>query len=490
MSQRSIRVSDLLLSNDQQRKKAYRALFASALGLIACGDAGVANELVSTNGLRQALHAPPESLTDCIQRHITESGSADAVTTLSCPGDKDASCEPPDLTQLSSLHNLTTLDLSYRCVSNADAITKLTKLEHLELSGNNLENIEPLGALRELRTLGLAGNGITASWGFRSQRPFSQWSKLEELNLSETGISNILPLSYLTSLRTLHVESCNLYSLRPLGPLSGLRELHADHNSFDDLSALAGMTQLEMLTASHNDIRSLEPLRRLAQNGSLRSVSLDATCVSSCGELADAEVSCANPRSSCENWEMSATGQNLSVPFEYVEQLVPPVDFPVWTEDQVKSGFELVSTDPDIRWDQARSGCDARADAASKRLLESDFPALTKVYAYGNLRTLTTNDPSEFYWFDWHVAAAVRTDRGFLVFDPALEPRPLTMSEWYERLVDSRGTDGNFSCTDYYARHTSPQSVCESNVDENGDLLVDEVQNLRGAICNSLECSP
>jgi hypothetical protein len=110
--------------------------------------------------------------------------------------------------------------------------------------------------------------------------------------------------------------------------------------------------------------------------------------------------------------------------------------------------------------------------------------------SYGNLRTLTTNDPSMFFWFDWHVAAAVRTDQGFLVFDPALELRPLTMGEWYSRLVDSRGADRNFSCKDYYAPQTSSPSVCVGNVDESGDLFVDEVHNLRGAICNSLECYP
>jgi hypothetical protein len=465
--------------------------FATALALLALTACGSASTPGDARGHSSALHANAdagiETLEACVARHVAEQGSAQAVTALSCPGDENAQCVLPDLSVLSELTNLTTLDLSYRCIADVAPIASLAQLERLELRGNAVEDILPLGALRALRSLGLANNPVWSSWGIRSQLPFSQWAQLEELDLSGTLLTNILPLSSLPALRVLDLSVTGTKSIRPLGPLTGLRELHVDYNYIQDLSALEGLTQLEVLTANTNEVETIEPLRRL---GNLRTLALDDTCVTSC-ELAGVDSSCIEPRPSCQPaLETDALGADLAVPIDYVEQFVPPVDFPVWTQTEVADAFERVRTDPDIHWNDARGNCDGRAQASADLLAAAGFPALTKVYAFGNLRPLTSNDASGFYWFDWHVAVAARTDAGFVVLDPALEPYPLPLRAWYERLVNSREADLNFSCIDYYQLSGPATAQCDDAVDASGSLLVDAVQDLRGAICNSLSCAP
>ena len=467
---------------------------ACALGFLvfsSCGvgvaAAPVGADIDSVKLVGANLYSASETLDECVQRHVAGSGGAAAVRELSCPGVEGERCAPPDLTSLRSLENLKVLDLSHRCIVDVSPIATLAQIEQLELRGNQVEDIRPLGALRELRSLGLANNWILSTWGLTSQLPFSQWSKLEVLNLENDGtISNLMPLAALTSLQELHLENFGLKSIRPLAALRSLRKLHVDHNMFEDLSPLAEFTQLEELTASDNLISSIEPLRQLVQAGSLRSVSLDETCVASCNELAQAGASCTNPRTSCDPSEITARGHELAVPFDYVEQ-VPPAGLPAWSQDQIDLAFERLTTTEAIDWGDNRSGCDGRA-TASVDLLAGEFPALTKVYAYGNLRMLAPDDDSGFLWFDYHVTVAARTDRGFVVFDPALEDHPLTMREWFSRLVDSKGASLNFSCIDYHKVGGSTGSQCENYVDERGDFLVDDLHNLRGALCNSSDC--
>lgn len=479
-----------------------RVRLACALGAMlgACTEPHFAAEPAATDRLQfeetpsggsLEQEAPTLSLEACIERHIAQAGRASDVKVLACPGRAGMCKTAPDLTPLASLTSLTILNLSDRCIRDVAPIARLTRLAELELAGNWIGEIRPLGNLRDLRTLGLANNPLQATWLFKTKQPFSQFTQLEELDLDGTFIGNIIPLETLTSLKVLSLRDCALVGLRPLRTLANLRELRLDRNDVWDVSDLEHLSQLQQLTARDNAISSAAPLERLARRGQLREVALDNNCVTSCPPVGGAVFSCTEPGVACRSREQAIPASALSVPVDALDDFVPDVDFPIWTQDQVERAFELVRSG--VRVDHVREGCQWRATAAEAITTAAGFPAMTRVFAFGNLRPLTSVDPAGFVSFDWHVAAAVRTAEGFVVFDPALAPRPLALRDWYARLVDSKGVKGlDFSCASYNGESTRLDVACGAargvEVDAQGLLVVDDLRDVRGTICASSNC--
>lgn len=436
----------------------------------------------------------PTSLEDCIAEHVTKHGSARKVAVLSCPAPAGATCEMADLTPLSQLTELTSLNLASRCVEDVGPLAKLTKLQHLELRDNQVNDIRPLGALHDLRSLGLANNPVHSLWGYKNQEPFASLSRLEELNLDGTEIKNILPLESLSALRVLSLRANHLTTLHSIRGLTRLEELYADDNSFVDLQALERLTQLKILTVSRSYVASVEPLVGLVKDGQLTKVELDGNCVTSCKPLADIELSCAEQAESCDDLSRYIPAGALSVPYDSIDEEAKKLDLPLWEPAQVEEAFALIRDE--IDWSNPSSDCDARA-RDSVDLLASKYPALTKAWAFGSLRPLTPVTQFVklgYVSFDWHVAPVARTERGLVVLDPAFVSRPVALNEWYARLVDSKGADLNFSCFDYHASQNQVESICGGGgavkVDERGDFVVDEVRDLRGTICKNNACEP
>lgn len=473
-------------------------LSACASGEPDTGEPSLVNQGLVSAGARAG------SLQGCVDAHLADrGGNPAAVQELNCPLATPEPCDaPPDLSSIVALRNLRQLDLSGRCVADARPIGTLTKLERLRLAGTYLTDIRPLGSLTELRALDLSRNAIEDTWKFKTHEPFSRWQKLESLNLDEALTrENILPLGVLVSLRSLSLRNNYLWSVRPLLGLHNLRTLHIDGNSIEDVAPLAALHRLEELTLNRNFVTSVEPLRSLSANegGRLRRVSLVENCTASCDALSGIEHDCSDQFTECESIVRNAPGYALSVPVELVERYAPP-ELPVWSQGQLQSGFQLIKTLP-IAWESARSGCNDRSDQAIWGLQEAGYPGLTAVLAYGNVRPLTVNDPAGFLAFDWHIAPAARVlldsgETAHFVLDPALDPsRPLRLREWYQRLVDSAGSDLNFSCVDYYAAQpevSNPADHCTPDVniaiDARGNLSVDPLSRLRGVLCYDYLC--
>lgn len=493
------------------------ARMSCALGLVlaACGDGSAASSGhqglgdnrqfegdPAENGAQAGDKAPvaaPANFDECVQRAVSERGSVEAVTALACPGAASSACDVAlDLTVLAGFKNLTALDLSNRCVSDLRPLTVLGKLEQLALAGNRVEDVTPLAALTGLRSLDLSGNPVKATWGYTRTEPFSRLTQLEVLKLDDVPLNNILPLGSLASLRVLHLRRGQLPSLRPLRTLTNLRELHVDQNEFEELSPLEDLLQLEQLTASQNYISSLDPVRHLVERGSLRSASLDRNCVSACEQIKGANISCTEPESGCGGMEdANASMGDLSVPLRFVERDAPSAGLPIWSEEEVQRAFDLISER--IKWSDPTSDCEGRATESAAVLEAAGFPAMTKVWAFGNIRALAPNASWKYVWFDWHVAPAMRTARGFVVLDAAFAPSPVSLRAWFERLVDTRGVDrdseGNpidYSCRAYWKDRGNLDQLCGEAgvvpVDAAGDLLVSDVEDLRGTICKSSAC--
>ena len=166
------------------------------------------------------------------------------------------------LDALSSLTNLTYLNL-YNCsLTDISFLQPLTKLELLDLSGNDITDIGPLSGLTALTALVLGGNEIS------DLSPLEGLSNLEQLNLHGALVSDLSPLAGLTELTAIDLRGNLLTTLDTLPVLPKLVSLYAGENSLSDISQLAEETALQELVLSYNyplsDISALLSLPNLA----------------------------------------------------------------------------------------------------------------------------------------------------------------------------------------------------------------------------------
>jgi len=127
------------------------------------------------------------------------------------------------------------------------------------------------------------------------------------------------------------------------------------------------------------------------------------------------------------------------------ESQLPVACAPVWTRQQLASGFaairdarwltwpEMPGFERRIPWLSVQTGCEERAPMALYYLAQQGFPTPYYVRARGDLGLRTDNDPAGKVSWSAHVAPVVRLDGQLLVLDPALDPRrPLPVSEWLD----------------------------------------------------------
>ena len=187
-----------------------------------------------------------------------------------------------DLSPLSGLTNLTTINLnrgsefSTDMATDISALSGLTNLLELRLNNTgNIPDLSPLSGLTGLTLLHLFNNSIT------DISPLSGLTGLTSLVLSSIAdlptnvISDISVLSGLTNLTELYLNNTrNIADLSPLSALTGLAQLRLRNNSITDISPLAGLTSLEGLNLaanSYSDVSQLSGLTNLtflAINGS------------------------------------------------------------------------------------------------------------------------------------------------------------------------------------------------------------------------------
>ncbi|MDE0016329.1 MAG: leucine-rich repeat domain-containing protein, partial [Candidatus Poribacteria bacterium] len=154
-----------------------------------------------------------------------------------------------DLTGLEHAHNLRSLNLgnefiegdgfvNSRTVLDLSPLSGLTNLTSLQLSGNNISDIAAISALKNLDTLDLSSNNIS------DVSPLSGLTNLTSLNLSSNNISDLAALSTLTNLTSLGLSSNNISDVSPLSELAYLTSLWLSSNNISDVSPLSGLTNL------------------------------------------------------------------------------------------------------------------------------------------------------------------------------------------------------------------------------------------------------
>ena len=162
-----------------------------------------------------------------------------------------------DLTPLSSLPNLSILNIEHNVISDLSPLTQLIALHHIGMHHNIIEDLSPLAGLHNLRALTIGDNLIT------DLSPIKDLKKLEWISMSGNPPADLTPLSGLMSLRSIHSWGTPILDLAPLKDLPKLRVLDICGGEISDISSLAEMTNLTEIYLVGNEITDISSLSKL-----------------------------------------------------------------------------------------------------------------------------------------------------------------------------------------------------------------------------------
>jgi len=186
-----------------------------------------------------------------------------------------------DITPISELTHLTTLNISNTLVTNLMPIRNLNKLEiincaftpitsitslryltsltELNCSNTQIESVNTLANLRKIRNLNLSYTSVSQA------DELVMLSNLVHLNISGTNIIDLSPLNKLSLLSDLNLSNTNLQNLLLIDSLTNIKHLNIDSTNISDLTPLSNYKDLSILQANNTAISSLEPLNNHTQ---------------------------------------------------------------------------------------------------------------------------------------------------------------------------------------------------------------------------------
>lgn len=178
------------------------------------------------------------------------------LTTLDLTG-----CRFPvdDLSVLASLPALTDLTLSECGLSTIAALADAPNLTHLDLNNNTIRNLEPLAPMTSLQELNLSNNAVT------SLASLSSLGSLEKLMVSYNMLTDLESLGSCVKLTWIEADHNDLNTLRGMHQLPLLTHLSVDYNEISDLNRLTACTELVNLSIASNQITDLEPITGLTK---------------------------------------------------------------------------------------------------------------------------------------------------------------------------------------------------------------------------------
>jgi Leucine-rich repeat (LRR) protein len=100
-----------------------------------------------------------------------------------------------DISPITSLSNLTKLEISSSPIGSIERITGLSQLKHLSIENTSVEDVEPVYQLRNLISLNISGTQVKKLKGIESLQ------HLEVLSINNTNIKNLKPVEELRNLK-------------------------------------------------------------------------------------------------------------------------------------------------------------------------------------------------------------------------------------------------------------------------------------------------
>jgi len=179
-------------------------------------------------------------------------------------------------------HNLTPRG-SVSPFKNIEPLSSLMNLTDLDLSGTYVLSIEPIKNFRNLQELDISYTDI---FDFE---PLKELKNLQRLRMIKTKVSDLEPLKGLTKLRTLSIINTKVSDLEPLKELTNLQALDVSYTHIPSLEPLKELTNLEWLEMNNSwfkinktKISNLEPLKELKN--------LQRLIITNCPDITDQQV--------------------------------------------------------------------------------------------------------------------------------------------------------------------------------------------------------
>lgn len=187
-----------------------------------------------------------------------------------------------DLSSISSLAKLTTLDITNTPVSAGDllVIGALPKLERLTLSNCSLSTTSGLEKATGLRYLNLSNNTI------RNISALAQLPNLQELYLQNNALNDLSDLSAIKTITKLNVSGNSLVSIAPICDINGMTWLDASNNQLSSVETIGDLAMLKELYLSKNQLTDISALDSCIDLQILYLDNNQLTDISSIGTLA------------------------------------------------------------------------------------------------------------------------------------------------------------------------------------------------------------
>lgn len=169
------------------------------------------------------------------------------------------------------------VDLSgYPALTDLSPLSKLSSLVSINLSGTGATDLMPLRNLNSLEELEISGTGIS------SLEPLKYCTHIKKVVLHKTPFTDLNSLVFFPALESLDISQTAVTSLTQLKDLSSLKIILLNGTKVSDLSPLSALTALQLLDLSATSVSDLEPLRPLK---SLQKIWMDQTPVKSLAPL-------------------------------------------------------------------------------------------------------------------------------------------------------------------------------------------------------------
>lgn len=196
------------------------------------------------------------SLANLTTLKITNTAVSESVLTsiAALPVLKNLTLTDCDLTTISPLKSATgivTLDLSKNLISNIEPISVMTGLTELNLYSNAVKDISPLRSNTALTKLNVSTNAIT------SLAPIENLTSLTSVDASTNSISTLGSFEKLTSLTYLSLNTNKLTDVSDLASCTSITELYISTNALKDISSLSSLTSLLYFDFSYNEVTTI-----------------------------------------------------------------------------------------------------------------------------------------------------------------------------------------------------------------------------------------
>ncbi len=129
-----------------------------------------------------------------------------------------------------------------------------TNLQTIWLNQNNITDLTPLTSMVYLSSLDFSNNLVA------DLSPLQNLGHLTGIWCYSNQITSLEPLQYLTNLTAIFVGGNQITDLSPLVPLTQITHLECSSNQIADISPLEGLINLQWMSVSNNNIQGILPL--------------------------------------------------------------------------------------------------------------------------------------------------------------------------------------------------------------------------------------